>query len=203
MMLMAATRETSTKRAYRARDGGGRREPRTKPRSQSDPPPATPAPPPVTPAPPPVTPAPFRHSCPLLPFLFPSVIPAPFRHSCVGRNQAISRALGRVLSRHPTWPPAQSAGRRPNSSLPPARGETPHLTSPLEGGRLGGGWESRAAATAHARPDRLPAPPLRLPAPPLRHTRALFRHSCAGRNPGGCQCLVCAANIPTGCRSDV
>ena len=79
------------------------REPRTKPRSQPDPPPATPAP--------------------------------PSRHSCAGRN-------------HPP----------PLNNPPPS----PIHPSPLPGGRLGGGWESRASTAAVPHP---------------------IRHSCAGRNP--------------------
>ena len=92
--------------------------------------------------------------------LSPSVIPAPpARHSCAGRNggEAIGAQAG--------------AGGR---SVPP----TPHLASPLKGGRDEFSW-GRAwcvlVVCAGVRGSCL-RPPLVIPAP-------LRRHSCAGRNP--------------------
>ena len=191
---------------------------RSPPVTLTPPPSVIPAPPPITPAPPSVIPAqagtttstptpspnsslppsrgevrwgvgvpsvrhrsraPIAHAAPTPSFPPPSrhSYPSPFRyscaplrHSCAGRN-------------HP-----------PQHPPPP-----PIYPSPLPGGRLGGGWESRACATgrappiAHAAPTPLFPLPFRhsypspsvTPAPSPSLPRPPNRHSCLRRNDGG------------------
>ena len=72
-----------------------------------------------------------------------------------------TRAPPRVSRRAPHRASAPS----PNSSLPLRKGDSPIHPSPLEGGRLGGGWESRAA-TGRATPRSLTPFPLHHPHSP-------------------------------------
>ncbi len=179
-------------------------------------------------------PAPPRHSCagrnpaipprPVIPAQAgtqPSrpVIPAP--SSSFLRRQEPSHPAPSFLRRQEPSHPASSFLRRQEPSHPNTHPSSPIHPSPLPGGRLGGGWESRSSATRRAapspscaapliapRPLRLAPRPLRLaPRHPSRRAPSVLRRaasraapppSCAAppvapRHPSRCALLVIPA----------